>query len=137
MNLELNNGPGYFVSGIEEESLCACIKRQSGELNGTTDLVLLPSLTIKNCLPCSLEIKRMKQIPEDASLRRMENEEEDTQIYFVDKSEEKQFHTFKSNTDRPHEVQFQFRVDGFLWSDQIQLEYYRVEELDVEILDHC
>ena len=28
----------------------------------------------------------MKQIPEDASLRRMENEEEDTQIYFVDKS---------------------------------------------------
>ena len=27
MNLELNNGPGYFVSGIEEESLCACIKR--------------------------------------------------------------------------------------------------------------
>ena len=42
----------------------------------------------------------MKQIPEDASLRRMENEEEDTQIYFVDKSEEKQFHTFKSNTDR-------------------------------------
>ena len=67
----------------------------------------------------------------------MENEEEDTQIYFVDKSEEKQFHTFKSNTDRQHEVQFQFRVDGFLWSDQIQLEYYRVEELDVEILDHC
>jgi hypothetical protein len=49
----------------------------------------------------------------------MENEEEDTQIYFVDKSEEKQFHTFKSNTERPHEVQFQFRVDGFLWSDQI------------------
>ena len=79
----------------------------------------------------------MKQIPEDASLRRMENEEEDTQIYFVDKSEEKQFHTFKSNTERPHEVQFQFRVDGFLWSDQIQLEYYRVEELDVEILDQC
>ena len=89
MNLDLNNGPGIFVPGKDEESLCTCIKRQNGELNGTTDLVLLPSLIIKNCLPCYLQIKRNKRVNEDNSVKLIENNEEETCIYDVDKSEEK------------------------------------------------
>ena len=133
MSLDLNNGPGIIVTGKGEESLGACIKRQKGELNGTTDLVLLPTLTIKNCLPCYLQIKRTKFRTDD-TVKLMEANEE-TCIYNVDKSEEKQFHTFTNSTNSSTEVQFKFRVDGFIWSEQISLNYNRVEEVEVEIHD--
>ena len=77
----------------------------------------------------------MKRVTEDTSLKMMENQEEETCIYNVDKSEEKQFHTFTSSADHSTEVQFKFRVDGFIWSEQISLLYSRAEEIDVEIHD--
>ena len=89
LNLDLNNGPGVIVTGKEEESLSTCIKRQTGELNGTTDIVLLPTLTIKNCLPCYLQIKRTKKHIEDNTAKLMEFNDEEVSIYNVDKSEEK------------------------------------------------
>jgi hypothetical protein len=65
----------------------------------------------------------------------MESNEEEVIIYNVDKSEEKQFHTFTSSSTSSTEVQFKFRVDGFIWSEQISLNYSRVEEIEVEIHD--
>ena len=68
IKLDLNNGPGEFVTGPEADSLCVCIKRQPGELYGTTDLVFLPPLSVKNALPCDIQIKRKKRQTEIAEL---------------------------------------------------------------------
>ena len=59
--MDLNQGPGEFVAGPEADSLCVAIKRQPGELYGTTDLVFLPTLSVKNALPCNMKIKREKR----------------------------------------------------------------------------
>ena len=134
MNLDLNNGPGTFVAGKDDNSLCTCIKRQPGELNGTTDLVLLPTIIIKNCLPCYLQIKRTKRHSDENTAKLLEANEDETQIYNVDKSEEKQFYTFTSSGNST-EVHFKFRVDGFIWSEQISLNFNRAEEIEVEIHD--
>ena len=40
-----------------------------GEINGTSDLVILPPLTIKNCLPCSLAVR--KHQPKQSSTSRL------------------------------------------------------------------
>ena len=61
INLDFNQGPGEFLTGPEDDSLCVAIKRQPGELYGTTDLVFLPTLSIKNALPCDMWIKRKKR----------------------------------------------------------------------------
>ncbi len=58
LKLPTNEGTGHFLSTIDSPFLTTCIKRQSGQINGTVDLALLPPLTIKNCLPCALNIKR-------------------------------------------------------------------------------
>ena len=62
INLELNQGPGEFVSGPESDSLTVAIKRQPGELFSTTDIVFLPALSVKNALPCDMMIKRRKRM---------------------------------------------------------------------------
>ena len=59
---------GEFLSGFEDDSLCVAIKRQPGELYGTTDLVFLPTLSVKNALPCDMLIKRKKRFSNQAQL---------------------------------------------------------------------
>ena len=68
LNLDLNQGAGEFVAGPEADSLCVAIKRQPGELYGTTDLVFLPTLSVKNALPCNMRIKRRKRLGEAEEL---------------------------------------------------------------------
>ena len=56
LGLQLNSGSGMALVAQEEGGLCTCIKKMSGELKETIDLVLLPPLIIKNALPCHIEV---------------------------------------------------------------------------------
>lgn len=50
-------GTGYFLTSADVPELCTCIKRQSGEINGTTDFVLVPPVTFKNFLPGAMLVR--------------------------------------------------------------------------------
>ena len=122
INMELNQGPGEFVSGPEADSLCVAIKRQNGELFGTTDLVFLPTLSVKNALPCNMRIKRRKRFSDqDELIQRTSHQQEEKTSYSVMKSEQKDFYTFDGCGDNGNEISLQIDVDGFLLSDEIRL----------------
>ena len=69
------------------------IKRQSAELMGCTDIVLLPPVMIKNCLPCFIQVKAVDKNEENGEalneiLKMSSNPHDENQWYKVDKSQE-------------------------------------------------
>jgi hypothetical protein len=80
LKLPTDEGTGHYLSTIDLPFVTTCIKRESGQINGTTDFTLVPPLTIKNCLPCALKIGYKNRPMEDD--------------YIVEESQEKQFHIF-------------------------------------------
>lgn len=135
LKMDLNQGPGEFVSGPEDDSLCVAIKRQPGQLYCTTDLVFLPTLSVKNALPCNIKIKRNKRFSDTAELLQKTSHFEEKTYYSVMKSEQKDFYTFSGQGDNGNEISLQIHVDGFQLSDEILLNHRSVRDCDVEIQD--
>lgn len=67
LELPFNEGTGQYISNYDTQQITTCIKRVNGEINGTIDLVLLPTITIRNCLPCSMLV-RQRQIGDKGSI---------------------------------------------------------------------
>ena len=124
------------MSGPEADSLCLAIKRQSGELFGTTDLVFLPTLSVQNALPCDLKIKRGKRFSNQEQLhQRLQNHKEEKTYFLVQKSEQKDFYVFEGTGDSKNEITMRVQVDGFLLSYKIRLNQRNVQDCNLEIQD--
>ena len=68
----------------------------SAELVGCSDIVLLPPLMIKNCLPSFLQVKATAtERDEESSLLKLQNES--GKRYKVEKSQEKAFYIFSDS----------------------------------------
>lgn len=52
--IKLNLDQGMIVS--HDSNLYTYLRKQKGEIAKTFDILMLPPVSIKNCLPCDLEI---------------------------------------------------------------------------------
>lgn len=73
---------------------------------------MLPPVTIKNCLPCSLDIAKADKIDfnEDGV------ETEGFEVYNFGKQEEKHMHIFKYLEENSKDyIYLRFRINGYKW----------------------
>jgi hypothetical protein len=94
------------------------LRKLPGEIKETFDLVLLPPVSIKNCLPCTIEVNTHTK------------EDEDHHTYSFNKEDEKHFHNMSYQGSRKDEITFRLRVSGYVWSVIILKKSLAIEEED-------
>ena len=109
------------------------IRKQSGDIKDTYDLVLLPPISIKNCLPCSFEV--MTSHDEDGVLKHENpvkenylNEQSGT--YHFEKEDQKHFHNMGYYGLHKDEIGFKFKVNGYMWTQVLLKKRQSTEQED-------
>lgn len=131
----MNEGTGHFCT--DEKSMTICIKIQSGELSGTSDIVLLPPIVIKNVLPAFMELQQQltQQQMKEMSL------EEIQRNLLIHKSQEKAFYNIPVQSDSKSDkyyISLKIRVDGFeqlMWTSIILKEGEAFAEREIDLKD--
>lgn len=103
-----------------DTNLFTVIRKLPGEIKDTFDLAFIPPVSIKNCLPCSIEL--MSQLKDVQA--------EHHSVYKFEKEEEKHFHNIGYQGIHADEIAFRLRVCGYVWSNIILKKSLSSEEDD-------